>query len=62
MGRLNLMIPEKLNKRLDEYCLKVAQRNGRIPHGIKSIIGRMALREWLDKHENDLTIKFEETP
>lgn len=38
---------------------EIAKRNGKIPHAIKQKIGRMAFKEWLDKHENDLTIDFD---
>ena len=58
MTRLNLTLPKKLENRLNAYLVKIVQRNGKIPHAIKQKIGLMALEEWLDKHENDLTIKF----
>lgn len=59
-GRVNVTLPPKLNARLNKYCVEIAKRNEKIPHAIKQKIGRMAFQEWLDKHENDLTIKFED--
>ena len=56
--RLNLQLPEKLNERLDTYCVEIAKRNGKIPHGIRTKIGLKALEEWLDNHEKDFTLKF----
>lgn len=58
--RMNFTVPPKLNKRLNTYCVEIAKRNGKIPHGIYSKIGLMALEEWLDKHEKDFTLKFED--
>lgn len=53
---LNLGLTEELNSRLNKYILKVATHKGKIPHAIKTKIGRRALKEWLDKHEDDPTI------
>ena len=58
-GRLNLTLPPELCKKLDAYILKVANKQGKMPpQGIKTTIGRMALDEWLDKHNDDLDIDF----
>jgi len=58
-GRLNLILPPELNRKLDEFILKVANKQGRMPpQGIKTAIGRMALGEWLDRHSNDTNINF----
>ena len=54
VGRINLGLSAELDKRLNTYVLKVAQKKGKIPHAITSKIARKALIEWLDKHENDL--------
>ena len=58
--RIGVTIHGKDLERLNHYCVEVTKRNGRIPHGIKQKIGRMAFREWLDAHEKDLTINFDE--
>lgn len=54
VGRVNLGLSAELDKRFNDYVLKVVQKKGKIPHAIKSKIARKALIEWLDKHENDL--------
>lgn len=58
--RVNVTLSPKEAGRLNKYCVEIAKRNGRIPHAIKQKIGRMAFEEWLDKHEKDLTINFDE--
>ena len=57
--RMNYVIPPKTNKRLNDYIVRRTQKNGKITHAIKSKIGKMSLEEWLDEHENDVTIKIE---
>jgi len=57
--RLNLTLDSDQAKKLNDYCLAVANKQGRMPHAIKTKIGRAALDEWLEKHGKDLTIKFE---
>lgn len=59
-GRINLTLPPKLNRRFDEYCIAIATRNGHITHGIKTIIARIAIYEFLNKHEKDMTINLAE--
>lgn len=56
--RLNLTLPPKIAKKLNGYCLRVANKRGKMPHGIKTTIGRMALDEWLETHKEDINIKF----
>ena len=52
-----LLTPE-LTKKLNSYCLKVANKLGKMPHGIKTTIGRKAIEEWLEKHGDDTATKF----
>lgn len=52
--KLNIQLPSELAKRFNKYLLAVAQAKGSVEFGLKSKIGRMALEEWLDKHEDDL--------
>ena len=40
----------------DEYCLKVATAMGKVPFGLRTTIGRLALEEWLKKHGTDTSI------
>lgn len=58
--RIGVTLPPEDAARLNKYCVEIANRNGKIPHALKQKIGRMAFKEWLDKHEKDLTINFEE--
>lgn len=58
--RINVTLPPEEAKRLNDYMLKIANRNGKVPWGLMQSIGRRAFKEWLDKHENDLTIDFNE--
>jgi hypothetical protein len=53
---VNVGLPEDLNKRLNKYVLGKAQEAGRVSYGLKTAIMRMALLEWLNKHENDLSL------
>lgn len=55
---LNLGLTEELNERLDKYCLKRMNQNGKLRHGLKTKIARAALAEWLDNHENDITLEL----
>jgi hypothetical protein len=56
--RLNLALTPEQTKRLNDYCLAVANKQGRMPHAIKTKVGRMAIDEWLKKHSKDFDIKF----
>jgi hypothetical protein len=56
--RLNLLLTPELTKKLNSYCLKVANKLGKMPHGIKTTIGRKAIEEWLEKHGDDTATKF----
>lgn len=51
------LTPEQ-TKRLNNYCLAMANKQGKMPYAIKTKILRKAIEEWLDKHEKDLTIQF----
>lgn len=58
IDRINLTIPPELAKKLNDYCLAVANKRGRMPHAIKTKIARMALQEWLERHDKDFDIEF----
>lgn len=58
--RLNLTLPPDVSKRLQDYMLKVANEKGKIPFGLIQSIGRRAFKEFLDNHENDPTLNFDE--
>jgi hypothetical protein len=45
--------PEQ-EKRLDAYCLAVMNKKGKVISGLKPLIFKKAIDEWLDKHEKDL--------
>ncbi|MGC8937314.1 MAG: hypothetical protein ACP5KV_08170 [Candidatus Methanomethylicaceae archaeon] len=53
---LNVWLPDDIAKRLNAYLMAVTARKRKIPHGLKTEITRMALKEWFDKHENDLDL------
>ena len=56
--RFSLTLQPKQSKRLNEYCLAVANKQGKMPHAIKTKIMRMALDQWLEEHDSDYDIKF----
>ena len=56
-GRLHVTLPPKTTKRLNRYCIKRAEKNGKITPRIEAKITRRAIEEWLDNHESDLTIE-----
>lgn len=51
--RINLILTPEISKRLNNYCLKVANKMGKLPQGLLTAIGRSAVSEWLDAHEKD---------
>lgn len=55
---MHFRVSEETRERLDTYIQKIIQRNGYVYHGLKSEILRRAIREWLDNHEDDLTLEF----
>lgn len=55
---LNLGLTEELDKRLTAYCLTRMQHNGKVKHGLRTKIARQALKEWLDRHENDMKLEL----
>ena len=57
-GRINLRLPPKLNKELNDYMIKYARKHGSFPHGLKSKIARVALEEWLERNKDNFDIKF----
>lgn len=59
-GRLNLTLPPELNDKLFHYIMEWSKQRGKIPpQGLKTSIGRQALREWLTKHEKDYAIEVD---
>jgi hypothetical protein len=53
---MSFELTPELSKRLNAYILAVANRKGKLPYAIRTKIGRMALKEWLDKHEKNLDL------
>lgn len=54
---VNVGLPENLATRLETYILKRANKKGKKPEfGLQTTIMRMALTEFLDKYENNLTL------
>lgn len=59
-GRLNLTLPAELNDQLFRYIMEWSKVKGKIPpQGLKTSIGRQALREWLTKHAKDFEIEVD---
>jgi len=56
--RFSLTLQPKQSRKLNDYCLAVANKQGKMPHAIKTKIMRMALDEWLEEHDSDYDIKF----
>jgi len=56
--RFTLTLPPKQSKKLNDYCIEVAKKRGKMPHAIKTKILRMSLDEWLEEHGSDYDIKF----
>ena len=59
--RLNLRLTPELTKRLNKYLVKVTNKKGKLPGGIKSAIAYKALEKWLDENESDLEAWEKET-
>ena len=57
-ARINLYLTPEQKKRLDQYIVNVGIKLGRIPKVMWTKIGRMAIEEWLDRHENDFDIDW----
>ena len=51
--RYNITLPGKTDKRLDEVCLKLFHKEGRVIPALKPKLMRAAIEEWLDAHEDD---------
>lgn len=58
--RINMTLPPEIAEPLNNYCLEYSRRKGSISFGMKTQIARLALKEWLEKHGKDFTIKLEE--
>jgi len=56
--RLNITLPVETSKKLNTYLLAVVNKRGKIPHGIKTKIGELAVAEWLEKYKDDTDILF----
>lgn len=57
--RFDISLDPELEKKLNDYILAVSNKQRKIVYDIKAKIGRMALKEWLEKHGKDYDIKFD---
>ena len=57
--RLNLILTRELETKLNNYMLEVHKKLGRLPHRVRSKLGRMALEEWFERHGNDFDIDWD---
>lgn len=55
---LNLELPEDLGRRYNNYITRVVAHQGFVPFGIKTTIAFFAIKDWLDKNENNVEINF----
>ena len=56
--RINLGLSEAQAEKFNDYVIKVAQRQGKIPHAIGTKLLRMAFDEWMEKHGEDYDIDW----
>lgn len=56
--RLNLTLTETQTEKLNTYIIKVGQKQGKIPHAIKTKVLRWALDEWFEDHGEDYDIDW----
>jgi len=47
-------------ERFNAYIIELSKKKGRVPAGVRAKIMRMALTEWLDKHERDFEVNLAE--
>ena len=57
--RLNLTLTRELDDKLNNYVLEVHKKLGRLPYGVRTKLGRMALEEWFERHGNDFDIDWD---
>jgi hypothetical protein len=53
--RINVVLPPKLAKQVNDYCIAYAKKKGHYPKNIKQLIARAAVKEWMGSHGKDLT-------
>lgn len=57
--RINLTFTEEQTQKLNDYIIKVAQKQGRVPHAIKTKLLRWAFNEWMTKYGNNYDIDWD---
>jgi len=61
IGRINLTLTPEQTEKMDRYILNWTKKHGHIPTlKIKAKIARAAMDEWLEHHEDDLDIDWEQ--
>jgi len=58
--RLNLTLTEAQTRKLNDYVIKVAQKQGKVPSAVKTKLLRWAFDEWYERHSEDLDIDWSE--
>ena len=57
-ARINLGLTMAQTEKLNDYIIKAAQHQGKVPSKIKTKILRMAFDEWMEKHGEDYDIDW----
>jgi len=58
--RLSITLTPGQTAKLNRYIIKTGEHQGRIPSSIKTKIFRAAFDEWIQNHENDFNIDWEQ--
>lgn len=56
--RLNLTLTPTQTKKLNNYIINVAQKQGKIPHAIKTKLLRWAFDEWFENYGENYDIDW----
>ena len=56
--RINFTLKSGQAEKMNRYIVNVAKKLDRVPHAMKTKIVRMALDEWLNRHEEDFDIDW----
>lgn len=58
-NRMNLALTEEQTKKLNNYIVNVAKKQGRVPYAIKTKLVRSAIDEWFEHHGKDFDIDWD---
>ena len=52
-SRMNITLPEEIDKRLNEVCVKLVRKEEKVIPALKLKLVRAAIEEWLNNHEDE---------